>query len=482
MLALEKETDNLAKAESAYVDSQKKLEEASQQLEKALIAQAESEKDIKEMQRDLKEKKAVRSEFIQKREEAARAKTEADNTRYQKIQKRIEELHILLAGVNDQYKKGSLGFFEHLAETDLSAKEAVWILKGDKQSQFVKAFHTKGYLAQYPNYTAEKMDLLHKEYYSHTQIGADGDATSLENMRIALGMLLEGNDRRVNAEDKDGNKLNPDPFSVSSAMLAVGQVYNNALRETKNESACFSFLNFGNYSYTLRLSSAERPAADSEELQKPWSEASAETRELYSSVYADWYEKEKTNYNNQSGYSYNYSLIIQKYNYNYYATPAWSQDSSGKCTWTQLYSEGDESYYTDDNKETFYDYGMVYTPEQYEKIFLTYYNDILNRQNELQARIAWLAAQLEGDTEFSGPVHADDEKLVAELEAACQKAEAELQEAVQALDSAEKKIYEAQTALNQANSALAAARRTINSAQIALIKAEDEKDWSYVKI
>lgn len=110
-----------------------------------------------------------------------------------------EELEAAVTAAKNKIAEGSLGFFESLGEEGTAA---VNVLTGKDK------------------YTTSK-DL------SYTNLGAENDATALDNMKRAIEVMMQGQKYRVNDRDADGNPYNLSEQTVSNELMANAQVNAN---------------------------------------------------------------------------------------------------------------------------------------------------------------------------------------------------------------------------------------------------------------
>ena len=172
------------KAQDAYDHPDVQLKEAREKKAAAEAAVSQAETDLKTAQTE--------KEQAEKEAETAKETVSSAQTKVDKAQKAYD------AATDDSSAKsqGSLGFFAYIGDTD-----AVDVFSSSDFTEGLK----------------------------YTTIGAEGDATSLENMKKSLDYLAECNDLLVNVQktsiwDSDTKLI---PLTVTSYMMATSQINAN---------------------------------------------------------------------------------------------------------------------------------------------------------------------------------------------------------------------------------------------------------------
>ena len=172
-------------------DASERIEKAEQEKKDAETALIQAEKEISDAEAALEKANVELT--------AARTDVENAQAKVNEAQKAYDEAVKKEAEAEAQIAKGSLGFFEYIGDTEA-----------------VEEFENEAYA-----------DIIDK-----TEIGAEGDATSLENMKASLELLKEYNDIRVNVQKVNpvtGEPLEAD--TVNSRAMAVAQIQANGAHE-----------------------------------------------------------------------------------------------------------------------------------------------------------------------------------------------------------------------------------------------------------
>lgn len=117
-----------------------------------------------------------------------------------------------------------------------AAKEALEASKADAKAQIAKG--SKGFFEKMN--ATKALEELNTDYkigdtplVNHTHIGADGDATSLENMLKALDYIDQGNGFRTAGDNNFGSM---DALRVTDQLMALAQINANGSAITKNHT------------------------------------------------------------------------------------------------------------------------------------------------------------------------------------------------------------------------------------------------------
>ena len=235
--------------------------------------------------------------------------------------------------------KGSYGFFESRGSTDATAV-----------------------LDDLSTFTDGRTNTI------NTYIGQTGDATSLENMKLALERNKKLNDLR--------KELGLDQLLMYDTAMAKGQVQANFATKSVNHSSYFNGLE-----------------------NLAWG---------YGDPYNGWYNMEKDNYEKGSGETGHYLTIINTYSKYFgcaYANPT-------KC----LYGHVDEIFLTSNepaNGE------KAYTYDEYYAAFMAYYNKVMGILDpSYQAAVDAAQAEVDAANEALAEANAKVEELKKALETA----------------------------------------------------------------
>lgn len=314
----------------------------------------------------------------------------------------------------DNYSKGSYGYFES---------------RGD--SQALKVLTDSSVTG-----TDTSEDGGGKTFLSYTNLGADNDATSLENMKRALDFIKEGNDIRTGkavsgvSDGADGNFGTLPALKVSSYLMAIGQV--NANWMNGRQHLAHAIYNGEN---ELALENAA------------YSSESGSTTNLSGyDPYEGWYKREKAAYDNliSEGTTDPTELAKSWSKIGHYCTLMSHMNVGGTVEAFDFVSTGFGCAYTADSYTSdgwLYNRLTQYMAQEFSRSnndgvdFDTYYNDFM--------------------TYYNGKVAADKSLAAAKTRVA---------NAESALTAAATRRDKAATALSDATSAEAGAKSALDAA------------------
>lgn len=362
------------------------------------------------------------------------------------LTEQLEKLQRQLEDVEAQYNQGSLGFFEYMAQHgDTGAELAKQILLNDPANPYMNPAYIP--IGQTDPDAIEATLKKFYEDFNLTQIGNANDATSLENMRLALGMLMEGNVLRTNDTDKNGNSRNLKPYVVTSQMMALSQLQANATEHKVAHSGMFNIgenLAWGHEIYA----DFDYTSLSIEDLLCPWKDASASFRTLYYSPYVSWYDLERDNlFTNNGGEIGHYLALIRESNV--YTGGAWNQKQDiWGSTQEQSFKGLNPAYVKEDYTLGYHEVGTVYTLEEYEALFLEYFSGLVNQKADLQKKIEETLNAIANEKNL---LEAQHSKVVADIEtaeASLAKAKNETAAAKDAKDEADTVLAEKQSEID----------------------------------
>ena len=201
-----------------------------------------------------------------------------------------------------------------------------------------------------------------------TNLGAKEDATSLENMKVALEYIIEGNDLRASDEHNTG--INKNPLKVTDELMAYAQVNANASREVeyhwfylKNESE----LKLAWYGENLSLG--------------------------YPDPYDGWYTEEKVIY--EKGETEGTGHYLNLVNPDNKSSRQYTCTGFG-CAKGGRYRRSDVQTFAKISLASGFSSGKQYTVEQYNADFTAYYDAVTKKLSD--AKAAEVAAQKAYDT------------------------------------------------------------------------------------
>ncbi len=210
----EKETA-LENATNEYNQKVEAYEAAKKVADEKGLANTEAQDALKKAQADVETAKTA---LNNKSNELDTAKTNTANIANDlaEANKQLEDAKKLLAQAQAVYDKGALGFYETMAQTDESAKRALEILNYSANNKF-----EKGNISAIP-----------------TELGKEGDATNLENVKETMLYLQKANEKRA--------ELGLTEFGVSNKMMAIAQVRANLSSYTGDHENDWLYDNLNN--------------------------------------------------------------------------------------------------------------------------------------------------------------------------------------------------------------------------------------------
>lgn len=265
-----------------------------------------------------------------------------------------------------------------------------------------------------------------KKITSYTTVGNLQDATSLENMKLALETMKEGNELRVKG---DNNFAAMPALKVTDELMALAQV--NA-----NYSALFKNGHSGNFG----------PFVNSVGENLSWGEGSPYTRSQ-----ASWYTSEKAIYDKDpsgnSGVVGHYTNLMDK-DFLYTGFASGQKNASYGIVHAQEFWGG-----TTDT---------AYTYEEYLDRFMKYYNGLQDAKENGSQEARDALAKAEADAGLQ-------EKLAKQAQAAKDLEQAKTAAAEQAKKCADcqKALEEAEAAFEKAEEAATSAKQDLETAKAA---------------
>lgn len=415
-------------ANQVFEDAKTELRKLNQaQLEKqaayeeAVKAQKEAETNKDNAQNALNEQQPKCDAANKKLDDAKKAKEAADAA-VAEAQKAVQAAKDALAAskskAQEQWNLGSKGFFqENKSSKALAQLNTDFVVNG-------------------------------KKITSYTTIGNPQDATSLENMKLALETMKEGNDLRVKG---DNNFAAMPALKVTDELMAIAQI--NA-----NYSA----------NYDNRHSGNGGPFVKSAGENLSWGGGSPYTRSGFS-----WYTSEKAIYDKDpsgnSGVVGHYTNLMNK-GFLYTGFASGTKNASYGIVHAQEFWGG-----TTDTE---------YTYEEYLARFMKYYNGLKDaKENGSQeARDALAKAEANAGLQEKLAKQAEVEQKLQEAIAAseaeakkCEACKAKLEAAKEALKKAEEAATSAKQDLEAAKAAAKAQNGVVENKRTELLNAEKAK-------
>ena len=413
----------LAKAEAALAARQGETATAKQKADEAKAAQQKAEENL-----------AKARENKQKADAAVKAaETEVENAKK------------AVAEADDNFKKGSFGFFESVGATD-----ALDILK-DKTT------------------TADDGTLVN----GTLKPGAPDDNTNLNNMKEAIGWVRVVNQYRAKG-GRNGEKL--DDYVITDRLMAIAQAQANWSRYKVEHSSAFSVaenLAWGKSDPVARWY-AEKSIYDDAVKQHPdmATMSSYEIFQKYPTIYF-----KVGHYLNIVGHSTATGFA-----------GAAGPDIKYGAVWGEVcdgVKQGEKTYTVDEYEQRFMDYYNSVTPEgakqkladakaklaELQAAAKTAGDDIATAEAAVaDARAktqdkdnAWKAAQ-DKESKAAAAVESEEQKVTA-AENSKKAAEKVVQEKEQAVQVAAEAVTAAEGALENAKAGVAAAQKTLEAAQ-----------------
>lgn len=424
-------------------DAENALNEAKAQLETAKANQASKEKDLETAKANLEKAKQDVATQQSKVNEAQDAVTAQEKV--------VTQLRTDKEQAQAKIEQGSKGFFEAYGYTD-----ALKIL--EEQS------------------TANG---------GSTNIGAENDATSLENFKRALSMVRYGNTLRTS----DPNFTGRADLKVNPTLFAIAQVQINATANGK------TFNHSGLYNVGENITASQQPKKDDQALYKGWYDSEKQVYDYITKkgwTIAD-VNNDESKYNEvmnavghsniQTGHYLNLTGLNSNVTgtaYVYSKTPA---PDGWRCNAGQVFDYVSRSnYITEVNTMTI---------DEFEAQFNEYYNKLMNADSILkdgESKLEALKAELENQRRVLGTKTAAQTNAQTNVETV----QTQVTQAVNATARAEAnvatkqatfdKLCDDDTALNMANEIVGLKTQktqmeTVNrvAAQKALANAQQEK-------
>ena len=187
-------------AESDLKSAQTAYDNADSKTKDAISKKEDAEKAVSQAESDLESAKAEKEQAEQK-VEAAKETVSSAQTKVEEAQKTYDEAS---NNLNTAKSQGSVGFFSSIGDT-----AAVDLFSSSDYANGLK----------------------------YTNIGAEGDATSLDNMKKALEYIAECNDILVNVQKKTLDKdADLQEFSITSYLMAASQINANYINYNGSSS------------------------------------------------------------------------------------------------------------------------------------------------------------------------------------------------------------------------------------------------------
>ncbi|ETI82207.1 MAG: hypothetical protein Q618_VCMC00002G0029 [Varibaculum cambriense DORA_20] len=415
-------------ANQAFEDAKSelsKLNKAQQEkqtaYDEAVKAQQEAATNKDNAQKALDEQTPKCEAAKKKVDDATKAKEDADAAvaaAQKAVQAAKEALEASKAKAQEQWNLGSKGFFqENKSSKALAQLNTDFVVNG-------------------------------KKITSYTTVGNPQDATSLENMKLALETMKEGNELRVKG---DNNFAAMSALKITDELMALAQV--NA-----NYSALFKNGHSGNFG----------PFVNSVGENLSWAEGSPYTRSQ-----ASWYTSEKAIYDKDpsgnSGVVGHYTNLMDK-DFLYTGFASGQKNASYGIVHAQEFWGG-----TTDT---------AYTYEEYLDRFMKYYNGLQDAiaNGSQEARDALAKAEANAGLQEKLAKQAEAEQKLQEAITAseaeakkCEACKAKLEEAKEALKKAEEAATSAKQDLETAKAAAKDQDGVVQKKATELVNAEKDK-------
>ncbi len=321
--------------------------------------------------------------------------------------------------------------------------------------------------------------------WGKTYPGAEGDATSLDNMRVAILVAARGNELR--ASDNNNSGVNKEPLLLSNTMMAIAQVQANASASKIDHSSHGNTPSNNGLGYNI-----------GENLAFEWIESD--------DPYDGWYKYEKLVYDyivsnggNPKDYNtvteavsylchhgmlpYAYHLLSSTGHYTNLANPAneqfkrYTQTGVALCSYEYVYPLTYGQVFA---LPSSYDPLMndtTYTPEEYLNRFDAYLNDLDVRINAAAGAKTAMEQAQDKITEYQAKVNSyqskvtnynnnisDQQRVVNQKQQAYDDASAAYESALAAKIDAQAALTDAQNALTEAQNDQQARETALNEA------------------
>ena len=212
--ALEEAKKPVEEAEEAQKEAESELDAAKEETAKAdeAVEEAQKEKDAADQDvKDAEDEKAAAEKAVSTAQsDVAEAEKAYDNAEDNLANSKadMDAAKAELEAAEAVKTKGSLGFFEAMGATDAA------------------------------KVITDRVEVQDGDDWGKTEVGADGDATSLDNMKATFDWIRECNELR---ESDDHNaEPNKDPLMVTDYLMAVSQVQTNASSVKRGHSQFYS--------------------------------------------------------------------------------------------------------------------------------------------------------------------------------------------------------------------------------------------------
>lgn len=354
-------------ADKAVESAQSELNNAQKDLDTAKAANNDAIKAVERIQRELetaqkdletektnhadliKEKEALKAIVVKKQEALDTAKKELENTQHLVNEAEaavtdttnlVAEKEKALAESSAKYQKGSLGFFEEM-KADLAVK-----------------------------YLTEPKDEIDAILYAYTEIGAEGDATNLHNMKNTLDYMKQCNEIRL--------QLGLSELKVTHEMMVAAQLQVNWTAGVKNEGGSGShsgLFNLGeNLAYGPGTGYDYNPFEGWYDREKGVYEDACKTDPEIVGKDATWLKDNRQDLYQQIGHYLN--IINKDYTMTGFAINNKGEINDGiiPVVFSQTFNfENNPSFNT----------SQQFTVDEYAEMFDKYYSSVINAADEL---------------------------------------------------------------------------------------------------
>ena len=423
-----------AQKENALTSAEKGLADVNQEILNLDAQIAEKQKELDAYNQNIRDAEKALSD----------AKTQLENAKANQASKEKEletakaNLEKSKQDVTTQQSKVS-----EAQEAVIAQEKVVTQLRTDKEQAQAKIEQgSKGFFESY-GYT-DALKILEEQSTANggsTNIGAENDATSLENFKRALSMVRYANTLRTS----DTNFTNLEDLKVNPTLFAIAQVQINATANGK----VFNHSKLYNVGENITASSQ---AEDDKGLYEGWYDSE---KKVYDYITAKGWtiadvRNDETKYNevmNVVGHSniqvgHYLSLVNPDYTvsgvgYIYSKTPA---PDGWRCNAGQVFDNPEySSYITDVNTMTI---------DEFEAQFNTYYNKLMNADSILkdgELKLESLKAELENQRRVLGTKTA----ALTSAQTNVETVQTQVTQATNVVVSAEKQVENKQNALDE---------------------------------
>ena len=446
---LEQKSAEKAKADRELADAKKAQKEAMIALQTAKTNDSKAKEDLANAKADLAMAKNHQSNAQRELEDARQEASNADGN-ISAAEAKLAQAEQAVKEAESVIALGSYGFFQEHEENNVAETIIDMVL-------------------EYQD--SKDTDLTQT---MRTNLGAEGDATSLENMKLVFDYIRKGNDLRANDDTpKYSNPLNHAELLVNDALMAVAQV---------NANASDGYHGHWGYIRTNYYNTGENAA---------WGAIQAGY-----DPYLDWYEREKAVYEYQKDHpnatkkeiaealglpgtewvqTGHYINLMQRYTTTGFAIN--SDSDSWHSTYIQEFNTGTNK----PGEKTF-------TVDQYEADFLAYYNRVMTALSDAEKARDDAQAELDA-LQTNGGMTPEQTKMIADAEAKLEKANQEVADAQSkvntASDIAQKANVDLQTAednLDKADGAVDEKTENVEDAKLAVTDAEANVEDAIIEV